>query len=405
MARPRTDIGTYGSIHYITINPSTVEARAWYRHRNGRLRLVGRRGPSKTAATRALKKALADLSTHTTSKTVTADTRMARVMDLWLESVLQKVHLGKRADKTYQEYRSTLEVHLRPRMGELTCREAENAGLCDEVLKDIRATAAQTRGRGTTGTAQMLKARSVLSGVCGLAVRHGAMATNPVKSIEEIDRDRTEIRVLEPEQRGDFRTKVQAWITRKVDGPGRLGPRARAWTDLADLIDAMLATGLRPGEALALTGEGTDLVKMTVDASHHLVRKPGAGMVRQLRRKGDREGITPPIPSWALAMFRRRKLESGGGPLFPSWNGQWEDPGNVAKRIRQVCDGIGYSWVSARILRHTTGTHIVDVGLTSEDAADALGNTPDVVEKHYRRKRASNPRVAAALESMLDGTQ
>jgi hypothetical protein len=55
-----------------------------------------------------------------------------------------------------------------------------------------------------------------------------------------------------------------------------------------------------------------------------------------------------------------------------------------------------------RFLRHPTGTHIVDSGLTSADAADARGNTGEVVEEHYRRKRRSNPRVAEVMESLMD---
>jgi integrase len=331
-------------------------------------------------------------------------------MDLWLADFkANKVDIGKRADKSYQEYCSTVRKHLKPRMGELTCREAENAGLCDEVLKDIRTASAQVAGRGTTGTAGMLRARTVLGHVCAFAVRHGAMTVNPVKSVEAIDRDETEIRALEPEERVAFLVAFRAAVDAEIHKPGnRLGPRAKAWTDLCDLVEAMLATGLRPGEVLALTGDSVDLGASKVIVDHHLTRKPKVGMIRtpgrKGQRKGDRAGIEPPIPSWALSMFRRRKLAAGGDrPLFPTWNGQWVDPGNMAKRIREICDGIGYGWVSSRMFRHTTGTHIVDTGLTSEDAADALGNTPSIVEKHYRRKRKSNPKVAAAVETMLDG--
>ncbi|UQS21419.1 MULTISPECIES: hypothetical protein [Amycolatopsis] len=42
-----------------------------------------------------------------------------------------------------------------------------------------------------------------------------------------------------------------------------------------------------------------------------------------------------------------------------------------------------------------------DAGLTTTQIADQLGNTPRVVEKHYRAKRVSNEHAVAALESMF----
>lgn len=60
----------------------------------------------------------------------------------------------------------------------------------------------------------MLRARTVLSGVCGLAVLHQAMKVNPVKSVEKIERDKEEVRALEPEERADFLVRFRA----DVDG-------------------------------------------------------------------------------------------------------------------------------------------------------------------------------------------
>ncbi len=393
-------MGAYGEISYRTLPDGRVEARARFRLRNGKLKPVRRRGPSKNAARNKLKKAMAELADEVAGKDINGDTRMTKVMDLWLAAFEEKVNLGKRAHKSLYDYRDIVDNHLRPAIGDLACREAENAGLMDEVLKEIRRLSAKGK-RGKHGTSAMLRARSVLSGVCGYAARHGAMKVNPVKGIEQIDHEHEEIRALDAEQRADFFAKFDAWIATRVKRPGRLGKRARAWTDLPDILRAELCTGCRPGEVLAMVGDGVDLGARKVAADHHLVRIAGVGMVRQPNRKGNRPAVEPPLTEWSLPMWRRRKLESGGGPLFPSWNGQWLDPGNAAKRINEACVAIGYGWVSSRILRHTTATHIVNSGLTNEEAADALGNTPDVVEAHYRAKQKGNPKVAAALESLM----
>lgn len=393
------DIGTSGRLRFITQPDGRVEARALFRLRNGRTRQVRRLGKTEAAAERALKKAMSELADEATGKKINGDTRMARVMDMWLADFAEKVALGKRAPKSLQDYRDIVDKHLRPAMGDLACREAEDAGLVNDVLKDIRRQAGGHK-RGKSGTSAMLRARTVLSGICGLAVRHGAMKVNPVKGIEQIDHDQNEIRALEPHERADFLAKLRAYAQAKADGP-QLGPRARAWTDLPDLAEAMLATGMRIGEVLAIVGDGVDPATGVVTVDHHLVRVEKVGIVRTPLRKGGRPSLHPRVPSWSLPMWRRRKLESGGGPLWPTWNGQWLDPSNVGKRLGKVGKEIGYEWVTSRMFRHTTASHLGDSDVTDEAISDALGNTPDVVRKHYRRKRTSDPKVAAALEDLM----
>lgn len=406
MGRPRTDIGTYGEINTREVRPDVWEARTRFRLRNGRLKPVSRRADTKPRAIRRLKKALAEMADEVAGKDIHGDTRMARVMDLWLVTFQEKVTLGKRAEKSLYDYRGTI-TDLKPLIGDLTCREAENAGLMNETLQEIRRQAAGNKARAKNGEAAMLRARTVLSNVCTYAVMHRAMKVNPVKSIERIDREQEEVRALEPAERPDFLEKFRAACEQRLAAPSGkrksvLGKRGRIWRDLPELVEGMLSTGLRIGEATALTGDDVDLEVMEVAAFHHLVRVEKVGMVRKPKRKGDRPGLRAPITSWTLAMWRRRKLESGGGPVWPTWNGAWLDPGNVAKKINEVCVEIGYEWVSSRYFRHTAASHLGDSDLTDTAISDALGNTPEVVRKHYRRRRQSNPAVAAALESMLD---
>lgn len=405
MARPRTEIGTFGNINIREVSPGVWEARARFRMRNGRLRPVKRRGASRTAAERKLKAAMAKLANEAASKTINVETRFGVVVDLWLAEFRRKVERGERATKSLYDYEDSAE-QIRKHMGELTCGEADNAGLCDETLKAIRDDAAKSnRSKRGEGYAAAKRAKTVLTGICGLAVRHGAMTSNPAKSAEAIEQsgDREDVRALEPDERLDFLTKLRTWCTVKADESKRGGVRVQAWRDLPDAVEAMLATGGRPGEILAAVGPGVDPQARTVLLDHHLVRIERVGLVRKFRRKGGGEAVEPMYPSWAAPMFARRKLAAGEGPLFPTWNGEWTDPSNFQKRFREACDGIGYEWVAARMLRHTVGTHIVDVGGTNEDAADQLGNTPDVVQRHYRRPRRTSPENAAKLESLLGG--
>lgn len=393
MSRPRTPIGTYGAIKVTELGPRLFEARARFRMRNGRMRRLRRRGTSKSAAERALKAALAELADEVAGRAISGGTRLAHVAELWLADFEAKVRRGERAAKSFYDYRDAVRLHVVPRIGELACREV-SPGLCDETLKAIR---------DEVGYAAAKRARVVLSGVCGHAVRHEAMQANPVRSVEAITAaERKQIRTLEGEQRRDFLTKLRAWVEERVgEQQHRLGPRASAWLDLPEIAEAMLSTGTRIGEILAVDGDEVDTAAGTVTVSHHLVRIAGEGMVRQPLRKGGGEALTLVVPSWSLPMWRRRKLAAGAGPVFATWNGQYPDPTNVGKRLKEAAEAIGYPWVTSHVFRRTVATHLGDSDLAPTAIADQLGNTAEVVERNYRRKRVANENVATSLESLM----
>ena len=150
-----------------------------------------------------------------------------------------------------------------------------------------------------------------------------------------------------------------------------------------------------------MSGEEVDLSEQTVAVDYHLIRVTGQGLVRKRLRKGRKSGLLLRVPAWSLAMWRRRKLASGGGPLFRGWTGGWLDPSNVINRISEAFTEIGYGWVPSHVFRKTVATVLDEAGLPTTALADQLGNTPAVVERHYRKRRVANKDSAAALESMV----
>jgi integrase len=399
--RPRTPVGTFGKIKAKELrsktkdNPAVWEARTRFRMRNGQFARLRRRGHSEIAAINTLKKAASRLADEVAGKKISGDSRFAHATELWLASIEHKFKQGGLAAKTFYTYRSVARKHIIPRLGELTCREVEDdVGLCDDSLKAVTSSA---------GYAAAKKMRVVLSAICGYAVRNSAMGRNPMDSVETIATpEKKPIRALEPSERADFLAKLRAAVKARVDNTPNLGVRGKAWLDLPDIAEGGLATGGRIGELLALTGEDVDASRRLVELSHHLVRVEGAGIVRQPLRKGNRAELTVKVPSWSVPMLRRRKLESGGGPLFATWNGQWPDVGNVITRLGAMCEEIGYGWVTSHVFRKTVASHLGDNDITNEAIGDQLGNTPEVVEGHYRRKRVANEKVAHVLESMFD---
>lgn len=394
MPRPPLPVGTYGKIRTKQIAVKTWEATARFRMADGGLKRVGRVGPTKAAAEQRLKEAMAALSSEAHSSDVSSSTRMAKVAELWVAELEREERLGDRSPSTLRLYRGHLGNWVLPAVGELQAREL-TVTACDRLVKKVQDATSYDNAKSV---------RAVLTGVCGYAARHGAMTTNPARSIGRLVRgEQKDVKALDMAQRRDLLVKVEALVQRRqTDTRGRrLGARGQVWLDLPDIISTMLATGVRLGELLALAGDDVDPAQRTVCVDHHIVRVTGKGLVRMSNRKGNEQGLTLRVPEWSVSMLRRRKLASGGGPLFAAWGGEWLDPSNVMHRIQEAFAEVGYGWVTSHVFRKTVATVLDEADLPLSALADQLGNTHAIAEKYYRRRRVANDASAAALEEMF----
>jgi len=173
VGRPPLDVGTYGKIGFVTRAPGVIEASAKFRDFDGATRRVTKRGPSRPAAERALKRELADRRV-VGDEDITPDTRIGELADEWL----RRLDDSDRAISTKRIYRGAVEAHIRPALGQLRVREA-SVGACDRALAAV----SRNSGPGAAKTA-----RAVLSGILGLAARHDAIASNPVRDTESRSR-------------------------------------------------------------------------------------------------------------------------------------------------------------------------------------------------------------------------
>lgn len=398
MARPPTPIGTNGKITTKRLTKDRCQAEGYFRMADGTSKRVLRTGRTLTDAENRLKIAFTELGNEVRGAEITGETRMRRVAEMWLAELEHDEKLGTVSHGTVRNYRGWLNNWIVPRIGELQVRELSVKG-CERVIEHVQ---------DKTGFGTASKVKVVLGLVCGYAVRHGALDANPVRSSKRLargDEEQKEVRALEPGERADLLQKLTALAAVKsVDSKGRsLGARAKVWTDLPDLAEAFLSTGGRLGEVLALQPEDVDPVERTVAMDHHVVRITGQGLVRKAKRKGSKGGLLLRVPQWSVAMWRRRKLASGGGTLFATAAGGLLDPSNVGHRLREAFDACGYDWLTSHALgRKTVAAVLDDAGLSVTEIADQLGNTPAVAEKHYRRRRKANTKQAEALEGMFN---
>lgn len=403
MARQPLPPGTFGEIWTEQLGPKKWKARTRFRDQSGRIRFPERTSTSKTAAITRLKDDLQQLAPDEGGE-LSGSSRFAVAADMWIEG---KTRLSSR---TRRRYREVIELHLKPRMGDLLLRECSTPRL----TRIIRAIGVDV------GVPTAILARKILRQSFAFAAEQGAVPYSPADAVPVPDEDKREVRALTPDERELIRAGVRRWEQGlpakppedadeepKPDAKPRRGrPPMR---DLADLVDVMFATGGRIGETLALRWSDVDLDEGRLLICGTLVwdepTEEGGkrSLVRQTFRKGEGEDLDLLLPRFVIGTLLERKvrtqLANANDAIFPSAAGTWRDPGNVRKHWRKVRDELGLEWVTPHVLRKTVAT-ILDQEHDSATAARQLGHSGDAVTKrHYIEKRAvTGPDAREALD-------
>jgi integrase len=385
MGRRPLAVGSYGNISYRALGRRKVRALAKVRDADGRIRDITREGTSKTNARDNLLQAIEERPGFSGS-TITPESTVEECGKAWIAEVERKAGDGQRAPNTPRLYRSALDNHVTPGIGQLRLRETTTPRL-DTFLVGMR----QHHGAAITKTT-----RTVLNGILGYAARQGALKVNPMREVSRIAGDpRRAPRALTAVERDTWLAKMEA-------------DELAAHRDLPDLTRWMLATGCRIGEALAVTFAEVDVDAKTVEINWTVVRVKGAGLQRTSTKTAAGER-TLRLPGWAVDMVIRRGEQLGwAGPLFPiperrkgaQKNGVWRDPSNTSRDLRLARDRAGLGWVTSHNFRKTVATVMDEAGLTAREIADQLGHArPSITQDVYMSRRAVGN--AAALEDMF----
>ena len=282
MGRPPLSVGTYGSISTSPYGTG-YRARTLYRDYDGMTRRVERHGRTKGAAERALRVALRDRVHVGAGAEITPDTKIAALAEIWFAEISAQ----DRSPGTLLAYRDRLDRQIIPALGNLRVREL-TTGVVDRHLRAVR---------DRHGASLAKLCRTVLSGMAGLATRHDALEHNPVRDAGRISLGKPK-RVPRALSVAEIR-ELRAWLSNDDKARER---------DLPDLVDMLLATGLRVGEALAVTWDAGSVGGHSRSAGH-CDSSEGAGTHDQDRTED--QGRIPYTPASVMGRGDAETATSG----------------------------------------------------------------------------------------------
>lgn len=385
--RPPLEIGTYGHI----ADPWQTASGAWqtktrFRDSDGVTRPVTATGDTPAKAKSNLKAKLLERKAHTNGTgELTRESPLSDLVEKWLESLEAKRRSvvgsreGSLADDTVDGYIELARKILIPGLGAVRLREL-NTQRCDTYLAGLK-----TRKR---------QVRTVLMQVCGLGVRWSLLEYNPVRETVSPPRKQGSKRTLTPEDMDALRQRIQDWL----DAPQPRGGRPRD-SDMAELVDVLMATGERTGEVLALLwsdvhglDDMSQPAKITISGT---IDKKGK---RQPTPKSINGYRTLKLPEWGrAALIRQRERGYPFDLIFPSSAGTPRWVNNTNRTWREI-RGEDYAWVTPKAFRKTAATAI-EREHGAEAAAAQLGHSsPDITRKHYIDRAHEAPDNTAALD-------
>ena len=393
MGRPRTPIGTFGTITSRKKPSGRHLACTRYRDWDGKSRSVQSTGHSRAAAERKLKQKLAERSLFQPGfNGMSADSPFPELVAYWLEDIEIEDRLSPTTRLLYERDMRTLVL---PAFKDLTLREI-GVARCDYFLKNL-AKLSYSRAK---------HARVVLRLALALAVRHEILPRNPMDHVSRLHRKKTIPDAFTIDQIQDIRAAIRTWESRRI----LAGPRPDR--QLGQIVEVMLGTSARIGEVLAIRVQDLDLSSPvpTVRIAGTIISRKGEPTHRQSHPKTERSLRRVALPSFALQAIRSRLIRArlADDPealLFATRVGTPHTTNNVRRLLRDVMESAGIEDVTPHRFRRTVAT-VVNEAQGVLLASELLGHTdPRVTMQHYiQRNEIVNPVTADFLEQAFGKT-
>jgi integrase len=317
-----------------------------------------------------------------------------QLLDRWFNDVLRH----QVASPALANYQSIAEHHIRPTLGRKQLKRLETA--------DIDALLSAKLDSGLS-VSTVRRIRSVLAQALTQAQRWEFVPRNAATLSRPPKAARREGRGMTPEEARTFMTGVA-------------GHRLEA------VFVAMLGTGLRRGEALALKWSDVDLGHATLTVSRQLRREDGpinpetgkheGGSLVLIDPKTEKSRRQVDLPSFVVTALRAHKARQAverlkvgaawqeGGYVFTSGIGTALDPRNVSRQFSDVAARVGLGAWHIHELRHSAASLMIAQGQPIEVVSAVLGHSSiRMTVDTYTHVAPSGRKAAAAAMDDLFG--
>lgn len=415
MARPRMKLGEWGKVAVTgevrdeqgrwSSAPAGARkadrwrARAKVRDLDGVLRDVERYARTKAAAERSL---LDELRQRTApapaDAAVKPDTLMRDAAAIWWAEVSGA---GRLAAQTLRAYEYALRSHV-------VGTPDKPAHLAHLSVREVRVSTLHRRLQEVAtqhGDGAAKQARNVLRGVLGLAVRHDAIQSNPVREVGPISAARGAAKPKRVTEARGFTAEEREAVVSFADRDQRARQR-----DLGDLVAFLAGTGARIGEVCALRWSALDLDRGTATLGPVVTRLTKQGLIIQEAGKSLAAKRTVHLPPSLVARLLQRRVDGLGNDfdvVFASPRGKLRDPSNTSHDVRDLLADVGrevyrdpahLAWASSHTFRKTVATALHEAGVPDVQVSNHLGHSrPSMTQDHYLSRRETPTRAAEVL--------
>ena len=342
---------------------------------------------SKKDADRYLNKTLRERDTGTFVEP--SKESLSDYLEKWLETVVKQ----RVREKTYLDYKDRVRLYLNPALGEKTLHQVKP--------DDIQAAYNSMMERGLSPRS-VRYAHTILKNALDQAVRWGKLYRNPADLVDLPRQKKEEMKVLTPEQ-------AAAFMEATIYSP---------WKAFFSLL---LASGMRPGEALGLKWGDVDFANKRVTVNRSLTRTKGSGWTLE-EPKTARSRRTIPLPSTVVKDLKEHEKQQKAeilaakpgkykeqGFVFAAENGEPMSDKNIMRRhFKPLLESAGLPDIRIYDLRHTCATLLLAAGENPKVVSERLGHASITLTLDTYSHVLPDMQAAAAekLEGILfNGTQ
>jgi integrase len=387
MGRPRITPGSWGAITIRPTESGTYAARARYRRTDGKHFETEVRGRSKSAAQNLLILKLSGLVKGSGSGELSQSMKFRRLAERYLSDTESTSALEL---STLHEERRLISAYVIPALGDLALNELSASVVYDFLIDMFKKTPSQAKNT-----------RNALCKIYDYGFRLDVLPVNHPAGIRLPKIKHKEIVAPDPVELDEIRDAIRAYMAR----PNRSGPALSNL--LIDVVEVILGTSSRIGEAVGLRWQDVDLVSdpPTVEIVGKVVEGDGQPKRWVAGLKSANGHRRVPIPDHLVALLLERRQHASGNPyVFHTRTGAPNGPQDVHRALRLVREWAGIP--SDRVphsLRKSVATIINNEGGLNA-AAKTLGHRESRITEDYYVKRAIDaPDMRFALDKLAPG--